>query len=142
MPETDNHTDQQKFALVIPEAYKDGGVDIIISLSVSGEFDQVVIMNPDNQNKPLLIDQLGQGDTLTIPSFTDVGCSHVDLWPTILSLHDEGVIIETLDIGFNSAMPDGDMVMFTIDQVVNSQRQFYQRKSSKDESGVLNQQTG
>ena len=138
MPETDNHPDPQKFALVIPEAYEDGAIDIIIALAGSGEFDQMVVLQPDDPNKPLLIDQLGKGDTLTIPSFTDIGCCYIDLWPTILSLHNEGVIIETLDIGFNSAMPDGDMVMFTIDQVVNSQRQFYQRKCSKDESGVLN----
>lgn len=113
--------EEKKAALLVPQAYDESeAIKILLALHSDQEIDEIIIQEPD-----FSLNQLGCCDTLVIPSFDDLGFSDIDLWPIILSLHHQGTTVVALDIGFDSSMPDGDLVMNTIGQAVNSQRKYF-----------------
>ncbi len=76
-------------------------------------------------NNQQLLEQLYEGDVLMLTSFLDVGSASFDMWPSIFLIYDRGVVIQTLDDGFVSSMPDGNMVMEAIRRSIKSQRNYF-----------------
>jgi hypothetical protein len=73
---------------------------------------------------PALFAEIPAGDALVLRSLSDIGLAGFDLWPVVLALYDRGVALICADLGFCSAMPDGDLVMGSIRQAVEGQRRF------------------
>ncbi|UYM16180.1 hypothetical protein [Endozoicomonas euniceicola] len=112
---------EKTYALLLSEAHEsDDFIRFMLGLREAYELEQIIVKQAEIQ-----LFQLSSGDTLVLPSFRDLGCSEEDLWPIVIQLYQQGVILVVLDIGFNSSGCKGDLVMDTVIGAVESQRNYF-----------------